>query len=126
MLINLETEKSLEEVRRNLEERAKAKGFGVMSVHEVSQILQSKGVPINYGCVIVEVCSPRHASQVLSAEPYISTAMPCRIALFEREGRTVLSTMAPTAMLEMFNRPELKEVAEEVEKLLREIMEESL
>ncbi|MCS7195768.1 MAG: DUF302 domain-containing protein [Aquificaceae bacterium] len=126
MLINLETEKSLEEVRKNLEERAKAKGFGVMSVHEVSQILQSKGVPINYNCVIVEVCSPRHASQVLSAEPYISTAMPCRIALFEKEGRTALSTMAPTAMLEMFNRPELREVAEEVERLVREIMEESL
>ncbi|MCS6998089.1 MAG: DUF302 domain-containing protein [Aquificaceae bacterium] len=126
MLINLETEKSLEEVRKNLEERAKAKGFGVMSVHEVSQILQSKGVPINYNCVIVEVCSPRHASQVLSAEPYISTAMPCRIALFEKEGKTALSTMAPTAMLEMFNRPELREVAEEVERLVREIMEESL
>lgn len=126
MLINYETSTSLEEVRQRLEEKAKAKGFGVMSVHEVSQILQNKGVPIDYRCVIVEVCSPGHASKVLSVDPYISTAMPCRISLFEREGKTVLSTMAPTAMLEMFQRPELREVAEEVEKLIKEVMEESL
>ncbi|MCS7262054.1 MAG: DUF302 domain-containing protein [Aquificaceae bacterium] len=126
MLINYETNTSLEEVRQRLEEKAKAKGFGVMSVHEVSQILQNKGVPIDYRCVIVEVCSPGHASKVLSVDPYISTAMPCRISLFEREGKTLLSTMAPTAMLEMFQRPELREVAEEVEKLIKEVMEESL
>jgi uncharacterized protein (DUF302 family) len=126
MLINYETSKSLQEVRQAIEEKAKAKGFGVMSVHEVSNILSNKGVPISYQCVIVEVCSPRHASQVLSTDPYISTAMPCRIALFEKEGKTVISTMAPTAMLEMYNRPELKDVAEEVEKLMKEIMEEAL
>lgn len=126
MLINYETSKSLQEVRQAIEEKAKAKGFGVMSVHEVSNILSNKGVPISYQCVIVEVCSPRHASQVLSTDPYISTAMPCRIALFEKEGKTVISTMAPTAMLEMYNRPELRGVAEEVEKLMKEIMEEAL
>ena len=69
MLINLETEKGLQEVRQSIEEKAKAKGFGVMAVHEVSNILKNKGVPIDYECVILEVCSPRHASQVLSKNP---------------------------------------------------------
>ncbi|MCS6956855.1 MAG: DUF302 domain-containing protein [Aquificaceae bacterium] len=126
MLINYETTKSIEEVRSAIEEKAKSKGFGVMSVHEVSNILENKGVPIDYKCIIVEVCSPRHASKVLSADPYISTAMPCRIALFEKDGKTVISTIAPTAMLDMYNRPELRDVAEEVERLMKEIMEESL
>ena len=126
MLINLETEKSLQEVRQSIEEKAKAKGFGVMAVHEVSNILKNKGVPIDYECVILEVCSPRHASQVLSKNPYISTAMPCRVALFQKDQKTVVSTIAPTAMLEMYNEPDLKPIAEEVERLIREIMEESL
>ncbi|MCY0866660.1 MAG: DUF302 domain-containing protein [Aquificaceae bacterium] len=121
-----ETTKSVEEVRKAIEEKAKANGFGVMSVHEVSNILESKGVPISYKCVIVEVCSPRHASQVLSKDPYISTAMPCRIAIFEENGKTVVSTMAPTTMLELFKRPELEEIAKEVEELMKKIMEESL
>jgi len=126
MLINFETAKSVQEVRQALEEKAKAKGFGVMSVHEVSNILKNKGVPIDYECVIVEVCSPKHASQVLSKNAFISTAMPCRIAIFQRDSKTVVSTIAPIAMLDMYGEPELKPVAEEVEKLMREIMEESL
>ncbi len=126
MLISYETKKSLDEVRQAIEEKAKEKGFGVMAVHEVSKVLESKGVPISYRCVIVEVCSPRHASQVLSADPYISTAMPCRIAIFEEDGKTVLSTIAPTEMLSMFERPELEDIAKEVEDLMEQIMEESL
>lgn len=126
MLISYETTKSVEEVRKAIEEKAKASGFGVMSVHEVSNILEGKGVPISYKCVIVEVCSPRHASQVLSTDPYISTAMPCRIAIFEENGKTVVSTMAPTAMLSIFERPELEDIAKEVEELMKKIMEESL
>ncbi len=123
MWITLETTKGVEEARQAIEEKAKEKGFGVMAVHEVSNILSNKGVPISYRCVIVEVCSPRHASQVLSKNPLISTAMPCRIAIFEKEGKTVVSTMAPTAMLEVFNEPELKPIAEEVESLMKEILE---
>lgn len=126
MLITLETNKNLQEVRQKLEEVAKSKGFGVMAVHEVSNILQNKGVPINYSCVIVEVCSPKHASQVLSVDPYFSTAMPCRIALFEKDGKTVITTMSPIAMISIFNKPEVSNVAEEVERLMKEIIEESI
>ncbi|NPA41358.1 MAG: DUF302 domain-containing protein [Aquificae bacterium] len=125
MLINVESNKSVNEVRSKLEEVAKSKGFGVMSTHEVTNILENKGHPINYGCVIVEICQPKAASQVLSKNPYISTAMPCRVAIFEKDGKTVLSTIAPTQMLEMFNEPDLKDVAQEIENLVKEIMEES-
>ncbi len=126
MLMNFETSKDVQEVRTALEEKAKAKGFGVMAVHEVSNILKNKGVPIDYQCLIVEVCSPRHASQVLSKNAFISTAMPCRIAIFQKDDKTIVSTMAPTAMLEMFQETDLKGIAEEVEELMKEIIQESL
>ncbi|MFN3946883.1 MAG: DUF302 domain-containing protein [Aquificaceae bacterium] len=124
MFITYESKKSVDEVKEALQDKAKEKGFGVMAVHEVSQILENKGVPINYRCVIVEVCSPKHASQALSTDPYIATAMPCRIAIFEEDGKTLISTIAPTDMLDIFERPELEDVAREVEKLIEEIMEE--
>ncbi|MGB9873715.1 MAG: DUF302 domain-containing protein [Hydrogenobacter sp.] len=125
MLINVESTKSLEELKSKLEETAKAKGFGVMTVHEVSKILESKGVPINYQCIIIEVCSPKHASTVLQKNPYVSTAMPCRISLIDQGDKRIMSTVAPTVMLEMYNIPEAKEIAEEVERLMKEIMEEA-
>ncbi|MDQ7038548.1 MAG: DUF302 domain-containing protein [Aquificota bacterium] len=125
MLINVETAKGVKEVREKLEEVAKARGFGVMSVHEVTNILDSKGFPIDYECVIVEVCQPKSASEVLSKNPYISTAMPCRISVFRKGDRTVLSTIAPTEMIKMYNEPQLEDIARKVEDQIREIMEES-
>jgi uncharacterized protein (DUF302 family) len=125
MLINVESTKSVEELKSKLEETAKAKGFGVMAVHEVSKILESKGVPISYQCMIVEVCSPKHASAVLQKNPYVSTAMPCRIALIDQGDKRIMSTVAPTVMLEMYNIPDAKEIAQEVERLMKEIMEEA-
>ncbi len=126
MLINVETTKGIEEVRSRLEESAKARGFGVMSVHEVTNILESKGFPIDYGCVIVEICQPKAASEVLSKNPFISTAMPCRVAIFEKDGKTVLSTIAPTEMIKMYNEPGLEDLAKKVEDQIREIMEEAV
>jgi len=61
MLISVESSRSVEEVRERLEERSKERGFGVLGVHEVSQILQNKGHPIDYSCVIVEICQPASA-----------------------------------------------------------------
>ncbi len=125
MLINVETEKSVDEARKALEEKAKEKKFGVMSVHEVTNILQSKGSPIDYECVIVEICQPKAASKVLSKNAYISTAMPCRVSIFRKGDKTTLSTIAPTQMLEMFNEPELAELAKEIEETIKEMMEEA-
>ncbi|WP_340694427.1 DUF302 domain-containing protein [Hydrogenobacter thermophilus] len=124
MLINVESTKSVEDLRKGIEETAKAKNFGVMAIHEVTKTLESKGVPINYECVIVEICSPKHASIMLQKNPYVSTAMPCRIAIIDQGHKRIMSTIAPTALLEMFNMPEAKNIAEEVERLMMEIMEE--
>ncbi len=126
MLISLESEKSVEEVSKTVEEKAKEYGFGVLSVHEVSKILEGKGKPIDYSCVIVEICQPSSAQKVLSKNPFIATALPCRIAIFNKEKKTIVSTIAPTNMLEMFSEPDLEPVAKEVEETIRRIMEESL
>ncbi len=123
MLINVESSKSLEDIRKTLEEKAKEKGFGVMAVHEVNNILENKGFPIDYTLVIYEVCMPRAASEVLKKNPYISTALPCRISIIQDGNRYILSTIKPTYMIDLYKEPELKGVAEEVENLIKEIME---
>ncbi len=126
MLINYETDKGVQEVRQRLEEEAKKRGFGVLSTHEVTNILQNKGTPIDYTSVIVEICQPSSAQKVLSKNPYIATALPCRVAVFDQGGKTVVSTIAPTEMLSMFNEPELEDTARKVEDMIKEIIEESI
>ncbi|MFN3813298.1 MAG: DUF302 domain-containing protein [Aquificaceae bacterium] len=126
MLITVESKKSLEELKRSIEEQARTKGFGVMAVHDVTKTLESKGMPIDYGCVIVEVCSPKHAKAMLDKNPQVSTAMPCRISIIDQGDKRFLSTMSPMAMLDMFNMQKERAIAEEVEGLIKDIVEGSV
>ncbi len=125
MLISLETSKDFDKVVQDVQEASKSRKYGVMSVYQVHDILQEKGFPIDYRCTIVEICNPKGASQALSKKAEISTAMPCRISVIERKGKVTLNTIAPTYMLSMYNVPELEELAKEIEKDIRAIMEEA-
>ena len=62
---------------------------------------------------------------MLEANLEISTALPCHIAIYPEGSGVTLSTIRPTAMVEMFKTPELKTVAEEVEAALVRIMDEA-
>jgi uncharacterized protein (DUF302 family) len=117
------TAKPVAEVRTRIEEAAKSKGFGVLAVHDLGAILQSKGMPLSYPAVVVEVCSPRHAKTVLESHPPISNALPCRIAIYGRDGETTIETLPPTMLLAGFGKTGLEPVAQEVETLLKEIIE---
>ena len=55
----------------------------------------------------------------------VSTALPCRISIYEEGGKTILATLKPTTLLAMFNAPQLKEVAQEVEDTIVKIMKEA-
>ena len=48
----------------------------------------------------------------------ISNALPCRISIYEEDGKVKVSTLKPTAILGLFGRPELELVAKEVEEAM--------
>ena len=66
-------------------------------------------------CLIFEVCQPQQAKKVLDQNMSISTALPCRISIYEEGGKTMLATLKPTTLLAMFNTPQLEGVAQKVE-----------
>ena len=55
----------------------------------------------------------------------VSTALPCRISIYEEQGKTVLVTLKPTTLLAIFNVPQLEIVAQGVENTLVKIMKEA-
>jgi len=62
---------------------------------------------------------------VLNQAIEISTALPCRISVYEEDGRTILATIKPTALLTMFNAPGAAATAKEVETTMVRIMDET-
>lgn len=125
LLIIRSTALPLETVCTLLQEVCARHKFGVQAVHNLREKMESKGVPFARECRVIEVCNPGHAQVVLTQNIEISTALPCRIAVYAEGGRTILATMKPTMMLSMFNTPGAAATAKEVEDTMVRIMEET-
>ena len=102
-----------------------ANHFGVMQVHNLKETMAKKGVELERECLIFEVCQPQQAKKVLEQNMSVSTALPCRISIYEESGKTILATLKPTTLLAMFNTPQLEGVAQEVEGTIVTIMKEA-
>ncbi len=126
MKITVTTAKPLDRALADLQEAVKANQFGVINVLDLRAKLKEKGVELGYGCCVVDVCNPHKALAVLTQEPAISAALPCRISVYERSGKTMFTTMRPTAILSGFaDDAPLAAVAQEVEQTLTRIMEQA-
>jgi uncharacterized protein (DUF302 family) len=125
MLHIVETKKPLANVVRDLEQAVARHKFGVLGVHDLKAKMAEKGVPFTRECRIFEVCNPHQAKTVLEANLEISTALPCRISVYEEGEVTKLATIKPTAMIELYATPGLQGVAKEVEATLEAIMAEA-
>ena len=125
MLHIVESRKPLDRVAKDLEEAVARHKFGVLGVHDLKAKLAEKGVVLSRECRIFEVCNPHQAKKVLDANLEISTALPCRISVYEEGGVVKLATIKPTAMIDLYSSPGLKDVAREVEVTLVAIMAEA-
>ena len=122
MLFKLSTDKTVKEAAAALEAAVTANKFGVMQVHNLQETMEKKGVAFDHACLIFEVCQPQQAKKVLEENMSVSTALPCRISIYEENGKTILVTLKPTMLLAMINPPQLEEGAQEVETTLRKII----
>src|ERR1700757_2971089 len=125
MLVKFSTDKCANEAAAALEDAVKANHFGVMQVHNLRESMAKKGVTFSRECLIFEVCQPEQANKVLEQDISLSTMLPCRISIYEDGNKTVLATLKPTELLEIFDRPQLRPVAKDVEDMLIKIMSET-
>jgi uncharacterized protein (DUF302 family) len=125
MLHIVESRKPLDQAAKDLEAAVARHKFGVLGIHDLKATMAKKGVQFARECRIFEVCNPHQAKKVLEANLEISTALPCRISVYEEGGVTKLATIKPSAMLDLYSAPGLKGVAQEVEATIEAIMAEA-
>ena len=85
--------------------------------------MAAKGVDFACECRVMEVCNPQKAKEVLEQNMSISTALPCRISVYEDAGKVKVATIRPTMLLNLFDSPELQTVAREIEETLIRIID---
>lgn len=125
MIYRVKTKKALSEVTRDLEGATQRHKFGIMGTYDLKARMKEKGVEFNRECLIFEICNPHQAKKVLEKNADISTALPCRISVYQEGNEVVLATLKPTAMLALFESEGLGSVAREVEDEIFAIMQES-
>ncbi|GAB4270071.1 MAG: DUF302 domain-containing protein [Deferrisomatales bacterium] len=126
MLYIVDTAKDVDTAVRDLTAAVQRHGFGVLHTYDLKAKMAEKGVEFPHECRILEVCNPRKAAQVLSANMEVSLALPCRISVYEEAGKTRIGTMLPSELLGLFPGSEaLAPVAGEVEEAIRAMIEEA-
>lgn len=117
----VETEKSFDEAVVSVLKVVEQKGWSIFQVYDVKERLEAKGFKQN-PLKIIEICSGKHANNFLNKNRLISLCMPCKINILEEDGKVKIVGMKPSIMSEFF--PEIsKEEAEEVEKEIKEIVD---
>ncbi len=120
----VETQKPFAQAVEAVERLTAKKGFRVLHTHDVAATLAEKGFerdPLK----IVEICNARYASEVLRRDVRTALMLPCPITIYVAQGKTFISTLLPTAIVDFYPEAGIEPVAKEVEKVVLEIVDEA-
>lgn len=108
-----------ETVTEQVREALKNEGFGILTEIDVKEKMKEKlGLDMNK-YIILGACNPANAYKAILAEENIGLMLPCNVIVYEKGGKTVLSVIRPTAVMQMIENSKLQIVAEAVEAQLK-------
>jgi len=114
---------SFEDALKQVPEKLKTEGFGVLTEIDVKETMKKK-LDIDFPRYkILGACNPPFAHKALTNEIEIGTLLPCNVVLYERDGKTVLSVLKPSVAMGIVENPDVKNVAMEVEKKLKNVFD---
>lgn len=119
-----ETNKNFQEAVAAVEQAASKKGFRVLHTHDVAATLAEKGFqqePLK----IIEICNARYAHEVLQRDIRVALMLPCPISVYRKGNKTFISALLPKSIASFFSDAKLDAIAGEVERFVREIVEEA-
>lgn len=109
-------------------ESVEAHGWKMPAVHDLQATMTKFGKNVK-SVKVFELCHPDHAYKILSkdGERIVSSLMPCRVAIYEKNGKVFVSRMNSALMAKMMEGviPEvMKEASYENEIILKSILAE--
>jgi uncharacterized protein (DUF302 family) len=118
-----EIDKSFEETVALVSEELKKEGFGILTRIDVKDKFREKlGIDFKK-YVILGACNPSSAHKAILAEENVGLLLPCNVIVYEKEDYCIVSVIKPTVAMSMIDNKELKQVAENVEKKLENVID---
>ena len=116
------TKKSFDEAVLAVEKETAKAGFKVLYIHDVKETIGAKGFEIE-PFKIIEICNAKSAYAVLQADIKIGLCLPCKINVYVKDGKTIVSGMRPIVLSQFFPDANLGDLPEEVDKIIRSIID---
>ncbi|MBC9826181.1 DUF302 domain-containing protein [Carnobacterium inhibens] len=120
------TDKSLNEAIRSLEENLKENGFGILWQLNFKDKLAEKGLEFKDDFVVLEVCNPKQAKDVLEKNIHVGYVLPCKMIVRTEGNKTYIGMTRPEKLIALFNESELNEVAKNVETIMKKSITASI
>ena len=120
------TTKNLNDSIKSLEDNLKKHGFGILRQLNFKEKLEEKGLEFKDDFVILEVCNPKQAKEVLEENIHIGYVLPCKMVVRSENNKTYIGMTSPEILIGLFENPELREIAKKVEESLRNSIEASI
>ena len=111
----LPTGKLYDEAVDALKTSLKPYGFGVLWEMNFKDKLREKDFEFDIDFKVLEVCNPAKAHEVLSSDISAGYFLPCKMAVYSKDGQIYIGMLKPTSLIELHGNKDLEEVAEEVE-----------
>lgn len=121
-----ETGKSLQAAIHSLTENLKSGGFGVLWQLNFKDKLAEKGLEFKDDFVVLEVCNPKQAKEVLEHNIHIGYVLPCKMVVRSEGDKTYIGMTNPEILIGLFDSPELMGVAKQVAGTLRKAIEAAI
>lgn len=118
----VESNKTIQETVQALEVNLKEEKFGILWQFDIKETLNNKGIDFEQPYLVLEVCNPKEAANLLTKNQLVGYFLPCKIVLYEDAGKTKIGMPKPTALIDLVEEEALVSLAKEIEdKLIRAI-----
>jgi uncharacterized protein (DUF302 family) len=106
-----------------IRELLKNEGFGILCEIDVAKTLKDKIGAEFRPYVILGACNPNLAHRALEAEEQLGLLLPCNVVVQEIGGKTVISAVDASKMLEVVGNPALHEIAVDANSRLQRVLD---
>ncbi|MFB1050170.1 DUF302 domain-containing protein [Paraliobacillus sp. JSM ZJ581] len=119
------SDKTIEMLVQSLETNLKEEKFGILWEFDVKDTLDNKGFDFNQPYLILEVCNPKEAYDMLHENQMVGYFLPCKLVVYKDGDQTKVGMPRPTELIQLVNDPSLNGKAKEIEERLIGVLDKS-
>ena len=114
------TNKTFEQALESIKKELKDRKFGVLWELNFKDKMAEHDIEFPNNFKILEVCNPQKANEVLSKHLDAGYFLPCKVAVYENNGKVFIGTTKPGMLINLMGYDDLGNEAKEVERILIE------